>query len=264
MSRWGQVEQFGMSDRPPVLLLHSLATHGAMWSAQIPFWARSFRVIVPDLPGHGSTPADPGLHRFEDYASSVLRLLDSIRVERTALVGVSLGGMISMALALRYPDRISSIVLAHTFARVSEASIPVWQERRAAVESQGMESQVVPTLGRWFSDEFRASSPLTVEWIADMIRSTQPAGYAAVAESIQHLDYLDQLSDIRHPTLVAAGSQDKGATPEIAKEMCSRLPNGRLLILQNAGHLGCVDQPVAFTERIGAFLLETNRGLLGS
>ena len=85
-----------MSDRPPVLLLHSLATHGAMWSAQIPFWARSFRVIVPDLPGHGSTPADPGLHRFEDYASSVLRLLDSIRVERTALVGVSLGGMIRL------------------------------------------------------------------------------------------------------------------------------------------------------------------------
>ncbi len=123
-----------------------------------------------------------------------------------------------------------------------------------------MESQVVPTLGRWFPDEFRACAPLTVEWIADMIRATQPAGYAAVAESIQHLDYLDQLADIRHPTLVVAGSQDKGATPEIAGDMCSRLRNGRLLILPNAGHLGCVDQPVAFTERVGEFLLETSRG----
>jgi 3-oxoadipate enol-lactonase len=259
LSGWGQVEQFGASDRPPVLLLHSLATHGAMWSAQIPFWARSFRLIVPDLPGHGSTPPDPGLHRFDDYASSVLRLLDLLGVQRTALVGVSLGGMISMALALRYPDRISSIVLAHTFARVAEATIPVWQQRRADVESQGMESQVVSTLGRWFPDEFRASSPLTVAWVADMIRSTHPAGYDAVAESIQHLDYLDQLADIRHPTLVVAGSQDKGATPQIAIEMCSRLANGRLLILQNAGHLGCVDQPVAFTERVGEFLLETSR-----
>ncbi len=258
MSRWGQVEQFGRSDQPPVLLMHSLATHGAMWSAQIPFWARSFRLLVPDLPGHGSTPADRSLHRFDDYATSMLRLLDSLGVERTTLVGLSLGGMIAMALALRRPDRVSSIVLAHTFARVAAPTIPVWQERRQAVESQGMESQVTPTLERWFTPEFRASAPLTVEWIAAMIRATQPAGYDAVAESIQHLDYLDQLAAIQHPTLVVAGSEDKGATPQIAEEMCSRLPKGRLLILPNAGHLGCVDQPVAFTERVGEFLKETS------
>ena len=258
MSRWGQVEQFGAGHQPPVLLLHSLATHGAMWSAQIPFWARSLRLIVPDLPGHGATPADRDLHRFDDFATSLLKLLDSLRIERTSLVGLSLGGMIAMALALRRPDRVSSIVLAHTFARVSAPTIPVWQERREAVESQGMESQVEPTLARWFTPEFRASAPLTVDWIADMIRATQPAGYAAVAESIQHLDYLEQLGAIQHPTLVVAGSEDKGATPEIAQEMCSRLPNGRLLILPNAGHLGCVDQPVAFTERVGAFLRETS------
>jgi 3-oxoadipate enol-lactonase len=91
-----------------------------------------------------------------------------------------------------------------------------------------------------------------------MIRATQPAGYDAVAESIQHLDYLDQLAAVQHPTLVVAGAEDKGATPQIAEEMCSRLPKGRLLILPNAGHLGCVDQPVAFTERVGAFLGETS------
>src|ERR1700759_3707841 len=127
-------------EHPPVLLLHSLATHGALWSAQIPFWARSFRLIVPDLPGHGSTPADRSLHRFDDFATSLLRLLDSLRIERTALVGLSLGGMISMALALRRPDRISSVVLAHTFARLAPATIPVWQQRREHVEPQGMES----------------------------------------------------------------------------------------------------------------------------
>jgi 3-oxoadipate enol-lactonase len=259
LSSWGHVEQFGSSSDPPVMLLHSLATHGALWSAQIPTWGRSFRVIVPDIPGHGSTPADTSLHRFEDYAASVLRLLDSLRIERIALVGLSLGGMIAQALALRYPDRVGGLVLAHTFARVTEPMIPVWQERRAAVDSQGMASQVEPTLERWFAPQFRAASPLTIEWIADMIRSTQPAGFTAVAESIQHLDYLDRLADIRHPTLVVAGSEDKGASPEVAAQMCARLPHARLLILRNAGHLGCVDQPVEFTERVGEFLLETTR-----
>jgi 3-oxoadipate enol-lactonase len=169
-----------------------------------------------------------------------------------------LGGMIAMTLALRRPDRVSSIVLAHTFARAAAPSIPVWQERRQAVESQGMECQVSSTLERWFTPEFRAAAPLTVEWIADMIRATQPAGYDAAAESIQHLDYLEQLAAIPHPTLVVAGAEDKGATPEIAQEMCSKLPKGRLLVLPNAGHLGCVDQPVAFTERVGEFLKETS------
>jgi 3-oxoadipate enol-lactonase len=238
--------------------MHSLATHGAMWSAQIPFWARFCRLIVPDLPGHGGTPADHSLHRFDDYATSMLRLLDSLRIERTALVGLSLGGMIAMAMALRRPDRVSSIVLAHTFARVAAPTLPVWQQRREIVESQGMETQVAPTLERWFTPEFRASAPLTLEWIAAMIRATQPAGYDAAAQSIQHLDYLDQLAAIQHPTLVVAGAEDKGATPQIAAQMCSRLPKGRLLILPNAGHLGCVDQPVAFTERVGEFLKETS------
>ena len=259
MSSWGHVEQFGRAADPPVLLLHSLATHGAMWSAQIPTWGRSFRLIVPDLPGHGATPADPGLHRFEDYAASVLRLLDSLAVERIAVVGLSLGGMIAQALALRYPDRLGALVLAHTFARVSGSMLPVWKERQATVESQGMEGQVVPTLERWFAPSFRAASPLTLGWIADMIRSTHPAGFTAVAECIQHLDYLDRLTGIRQPTLVVAGSEDKGASPEVATQMHARLPNARLLILPNAGHLGCVDQPVEFTERVGEFLLETHR-----
>lgn len=259
MISWGHVEHFGRAGQPPVLLLHSLATHGAMWSAQIPAWGRSFRLIVPDLPGHGSTPADPTLHRFEDYAASVLRLLDSMAVERTAVVGLSLGGMIAQALALRYPDRISALVLAHTFAQVSGAMLPIWKERQATVESQGMEGQVLPTLQRWFTPAFRAASPLTLEWIADMIRSTQPAGYCAVAECIQHLDYLDRLGAIQQPTLVVAGSQDKGASPEVASQMHARLAKARLLILPNAGHLGCVDQPVEFTERIGEFLLATSR-----
>jgi len=254
LSSWGHVQQFGQSNHPPVLLLHSLATHGAMWSAQIPFWARHFHVIVPDLPGHGATPADPALHRFEDYAVSIVRLLDQLRIERAALVGLSLGGMIAQALALRHPQRVGPIVLAHTFARVTAPMVPVWQERRAAVESQGMEGQVVPTLERWFAPQFRASSPLTLEWIADMIRATQPAGYSAVAESILHLGYLDQLCDISQPTLVVAGSEDKGASPAVASEMCAKLPQAQLLILQNAGHLGCVDQPVEFTERVGEFL----------
>ncbi|MBS0421177.1 MAG: alpha/beta fold hydrolase [Proteobacteria bacterium] len=259
MSSWGHVEQFGRADDPPVLLLHSLATHGAMWSAQIPTWGRSFRVIVPDLPGHGSTPADPTLHRFEDFAASVLRLLDSLRIERIALVGLSLGGMIGQALALRYPDRVGALVLAHTFARVSGPMLPIWKQRQATVESQGMEGQVAPTLERWFTPAFRAASPLTLGWIADMIRATQPAGYCAVAECIQHLDYLNRLSEIEQPTLVVAGSEDKGASPEVATEMHARLPQARLLILPDAGHLGCVDRPVEFTERVGEFLLETNR-----
>jgi 3-oxoadipate enol-lactonase len=188
----------------------------------------------------------------------VHRLLDSVALERIALVGLSLGGMIAQSFALLYPDRVSSVVLAHTFSRVGEPMIAAWNERRSAVASQGMTSQVASTLERWFAPQFRQSAPLTVEWIAGMIRATQPAGYIGAAEAIQHLDYLDRLRELRQPTLVVAGSEDKGTSPAVA-EMCAQLPNASLLVLENAGHLGCVDQPVPFTERVGEFLCKTLR-----
>ncbi len=136
----------GRADGPPVVLLHAIATDSSMWLAQIPVWAGMFRLICMDLPGHGNSPeADEELD-LAGYADCVREVLDAERIGSASLVGLSFGGMVAQAFALSYPERVRSLVLAHTSARTVEAVRGIWDGRIAQLEKEGMAAQVTPTL----------------------------------------------------------------------------------------------------------------------
>lgn len=246
----------GDAARPAVVLLHSIATSGAMWTPQLAVWATQFHLIVPDLPGHGATPAQPGPHSMEGYADGVANLLDELGIERAAVVGVSLGGMIAQAFALRHPQRLTALVLAQTSARSSPQVIELWEQRKRAVREQGMRAQVPGTLQRWFTAGFLHTAPLTAQWVAEMIAATSVAGFAAAGEAIQSLDFLERLSVVTTPTLVVAGVEDTAVPPALAQLICAKLPNARLVQLAGAAHLANIEKPIEFTETIGGFLGE--------
>lgn len=238
---------------PPVVLMHSLAATSRMWAPQLPIWSEHFRVINVDLPGHGASPVPGSPIELDAVADAVCGVLDAQSVDAAAIVGLSLGGMIAQALAIRHPRRVSALVLAHTIAETTDAARRTWDERIAGVEADGMDSQVESTLQRWFTPQFAADSPLTVAWIAHMIRSTDPRGFVAAAHAIRSLDNLAALASIEAPALVVAGRHDPGAPVPAAEAMVSALPDAGLQVIDSA-HLGNVEQPVAFTETVGAFL----------
>ncbi|MEP7311249.1 MAG: alpha/beta fold hydrolase [Pseudomonadota bacterium] len=238
---------------PPVLLLHSIATRGDMWAPQIGVWSSRFRLIVPDLPGHGQT-LHPPIQRMEDYADALAELLDDLALPSVAIVGLSLGGMIGQAFALRHPQRLSALVLAQTSAHSNKQTVALWEQRMQAATEQGMRAQVPAFLQRWFTAEFLQSAPLTTRWIADMIAATPLAGYLSAAAAIQRLDHLALLGTIATPTLVVAGAEDKAIPPDAARAMCSHLPHARMSVIERAAHLANVEQPVAFSETVGQFL----------
>lgn len=247
----------GLQTAPAVVLLHSLATDATSWRLQMPVWSQHLRIISVDLPGHGASTeagADPEL---EDYAAALATTLDALEVGRVTLVGLSLGGMVAQAFALHRPDRVRSLVLAHTSAQTSPTVREIWAARLAGLTEQGMEGQVHGTLARWFTREFAATAPMTVDWIAGLIRRTSPEGYVAAIHAIQGLDYLDRLAQITMPVLVVAGAQDTAVPPTLASEMAERLPKGELHIIDRCAHLGNIEQAVLFTERVGLFLRAT-------
>src|SRR5690606_2967962 len=98
----------GPNDGPPVVLLHAIATTSSLWAAQLPVWAAAFRLISIDLPGHGNSPDQQGDLDLADYADCVCEVLDELRIGRASVVGLSLGGMIAQAFALKYPHRLRS------------------------------------------------------------------------------------------------------------------------------------------------------------
>ncbi|HSV84473.1 MAG TPA: alpha/beta fold hydrolase [Ramlibacter sp.] len=247
-----QVE--GPVGAPVVVLLHPIATHGAIWAAQGPVWAAAFRVVTIDLPGHGgSAPLEQAAPTLHDYAEAVRAVLDALEIELAAIVGLSLGGMVAQAFALAWPQCTRALVLAHTSAQTAPAVRDVWSGRLASFQEQGLEAQVAPTLERWFTRSFRAEAPSTVAWVAAQIRSTSDAGYAAAIRAIQQLDHLGRLGEISAPTLVVAGADDTAVPPAAARAMADAIPGARLFVLPQAAHLGNVEQPVAFTEAVGRF-----------
>lgn len=246
----------GNAQAPTVVLLHSLATHSEIWRPQLAVWSGVFRVICIDLAGHGASPAVDELFSLADHAALVEQVLDTLAVQRAAIVGLSLGGMVAQALALRSPARVRALVLAHTSAQTTPAVHEIWQQRLAQFEQHGLESQIQATLARWFTPGFVDASPMTMDWVAQQIRSTTAAGYSAAIRAIQGLNHLDRLANIKAPTIIVAGDSDAAVPPQLASAMAARLPHAGLLVLKDAGHIGNVQQAHAFTESVGRFLRE--------
>lgn len=244
----------GPRDAPAVVLLHSLATHGELWALQQSVWSASFRVLCIDFPGHGRSGFAKGEDSLEDIAAQVLTTLDFLGVVRASFVGVSLGGMVAQAIALNWPDRVESLVLAHCGARTDEAVKKIWDHRIKQVEYEGVSAQVHPTLERWFPREFASASPIVLQWVAEMIRRTSKEGYVSAIRAIQGLNHFDRIHHVKAPTLVVAGDEDIAVSPAMASALAHGIPGAELLILEGIGHLGNIQSPHLFSESVGNFI----------
>ena len=161
-----------------VTFSHALATHLGMWEPQAAATAARYRVLRYDTRGHGGSDAPAGPYTLAQLAEDARALLDGVGVKRTHFVGISMGGMIGQWLALTYPERLQSLVLCDTSARMAPEAGEIWDERTAAAARDGMAPHVEPTIGRWFTPAFVKEHPEVVDPLRAMIRSTDPRGFA--------------------------------------------------------------------------------------
>jgi 3-oxoadipate enol-lactonase len=241
----------GPDDAPALLLSHSLAAHSAMWDAQAPVWARRFRVVRYDLPGHGGSAPPLGPLSVADLGRQALALMDALSIARADWCGLSLGGMIGLWLMANAPERIGRAVLAHTAAHLGPRAI--WEGRIVSAARGGLEPLVEPTLALWFSEPFRHRAPNAVERARAMIRATSPAGFQGACAAIRDMDLRDSLGAIPHPALVIVGRHDRGTPPEHGLAITRSLRTAETLTL-DTGHFGNIEDPAGFTEAVERFL----------
>lgn len=241
----------GPQAAPVVMLSHSHFSDHRMWRPQIDALAERYRVVAYDTRGHGTSDAPEGPYSLDDLAGDALGLIDALGLEQVNFVGLSLGGMIGMTLALRAPERLRSLLLCDTAA---EMPAGVWDERIATARAHGLEPLLEPTMTRWFTPEFRASSPETVAWMRGIAAATAPAGYLGCAEAIRAMRLVPQLGDIRLPTRVIVGAQDPATPLSAAEVLVQGIPGADLAVIDGAAHLANLERPTSFTEALLAFL----------
>jgi len=238
----------GASDGPPVVLSSSLGTTRAMWEPQIEALGGQFRIIRFDHLGHGQSDVPEGPYTLDQLGHNVLRLMDTLSIDTTSFVGLSMGGIIGMWLGVHAPDRINRLVLMCTAAHFpTEQS---WRERAATVRTHGVAAVSEGVLDRWFTDEFRATDPDLVAPYLDMVRATPAEGYAGSCEALATADVRDQIAAITAPTLAIAGEDDPSTTPDALRFIAERIPGAQLEIVPHAAHLASVEQAQTVNELI--------------
>lgn len=247
-------ELTGKDDGQVVALSHSLGSSLAMWEPQLDALEPHFRVLRYDTRGHGGSEAPEGAYTFDLLGEDVIALLEALGIGTVHWVGLSMGGMIGQHLALQYPDRLESLVLCDTAAALGEDAQSIWQERIDTAWGKGMEALVEPVLERWFSPSFSARNPHMVARIRKQFLDTPVEGYVGCGEAIRGLNFLDQLTAIKIPTLIMVGEDDPGTPVLVSEAMHERIPNSKLVVVPSARHLSNVEQPGFFTASLLEFL----------
>ena len=247
-------ELSGKKGAPIVILSHSLASSLLMWNPQMEALNTHFQVLRYDIRGHGGSDAPSGAYTLELLENDAIKLLDALGIDQVHFVGLSMGGMIGQGLALNYSHRLKSLALCDTASIVPVEAQPIWQERTDKAREKGMAALLDETMERWFTPAFlRKGSPM-LDIIRKQILATPVKGYIGCAEAIRKLNYLDQLSRIKIPTLITVGEDDPGTPVSASEAMHKRISNSKLVILPSSRHLSNVEQTEAFNEALLLFL----------
>ena len=244
----------GPATAPVLTLSHSLAADLSMWDPQMPALTARYRVLRYDTRGHGGTDAPATAYSLGQLAEDARALLAALGITRTHWIGLSMGGMIGQTLALSTPGLFASLTLCDTSSRIPAEAKPLWAERIKTAETQGLESIVEPTIGRWFTAPFVIGRKDVVDRVRAMIRATKPAGYAGCCHAISALDLTDKIAAIKLPTLIVVGEEDQGTPVAASRVMNEKIARSELVILKSASHLSNMEQPEEFTRALTTFL----------
>jgi 3-oxoadipate enol-lactonase len=241
---------------PAVLLIHGHPFNQRIWAPQLePLATAGFRVVAPDLRGYGSSAATAGTVTMSELAADVAALLDRLGIDTTAVVGLSMGGLVAMELVLHDPKRFWAMGLVATTAEpVNDEEASDRRVMAAAVEEEG----IAPLVARMTPLLFGHSCPPNVvRDVVEMMRDSNPTGAAAALRGrAERPDYRDRLTELRIPAFVCVGSADPWSTSAVTAELVSCLADPRVLVLEEVGHLPNLEEPTAFNDALLDFLTQ--------
>lgn len=231
-------EEFG--EGKPIICLHGYPLDYSIWLPLVEGLQSRARVILPDLRGHGRSPAPSGVYSMEGMAGDVLGLMDDLKIEKAVLAGHSMGGYVALAFAREHAERLAGLALvsSHCFADVPE-KVQARLETAAKVEKEGnatfLADSMLPNL--------TAENSLQ-EKIKELIVHANPVGVAGVLRGMaQRVETCGVLTGLRVPAVIMAGEVDALISLETARDMAARMRTSWLEVLAGAGHLPMLEKP---------------------
>lgn len=241
----------------PVVFVHGFPHHRGLWSPQVNALVDRARCIAPDLRGFGdSTAAQP--YSMERYADDLAGLLNTARIERAVIVGLSMGGYIAFAFWRLHRERVRALVLADTRAGAdAEAGRHKRQELIAMARERGAGAVADAMLPGMIGKSTRAKNPDVVESVHRMLAAAPVDGMVGALEAMMaRPDSTALLATIDVPTVIIVGDEDVLTPVEESRAMADGIGGSRLEIIAGAGHVSNVERPAAFNHILTEFLAQ--------
>lgn len=239
----------------PVLFVHGFPHDRTLWSPQLQGMTAQARVLAVDLRGFGETTVAPP-YSMEQYADDLVGFMNTLRLERAVIAGLSMGGYVAFAMWRRHPSRIRGLVLANT--RAGADSDEAREKRRsqmAIARDQGSAVIADAVLTGMLGKTTRAGRPEIVNAVHRMISAAPVEGViGALQAMIDRPDSTSTLPTIDVPVLVVTGDEDAIIPIEEARSMQAAIRGSSLEIIAGAGHLSNLERPAAFNHVVSEFL----------
>ena len=232
-------------NRWPVVLIHGAGGDHLSWPSQLRR-LHGYRVYTPDLPGHGKSQGH-GRQVIASYGEAAAAWIQGLELPKVFLAGHSMGGGIALWLALHYPELVRGLILVSTGAR-----LPVNLSLIEELATQVGFPTAVDKIANWsFSSRVE---PAVVENVKKHMLRTRPSVMVGDFRACDRFDLSDQLNEVRVPTLVLVGNEDKMTPERFAEGLAEGIPNAELVVIQGAGHMLPLELPDEVAEVMRSFL----------
>ena len=241
-------DEVGKGGHTPIVFLHGVGSDKSVWRPQLDYFCDERRAVAFDYPGYGdSDPAFEGMTR-DDYAASVLAAMTELGIERAHVCGLSLGGVVAIAMYAAWPKRILSLILADTFAEHPDGPAILERGIAGSTNLRAMaESRVDVLLAQPADPNVRSE-------VVETMARIEPAAYRVGARAVWLAQQQHRASAIRIPTLVLCGAEDRVTPPPLSLALTRLIPGAQYEQIDGAGHISNLEKPDTFNTLVGAFI----------
>jgi len=241
----------GGGAQAPIVFLHGVGSDKSVWAPQLTHFGETRRAVAFDYPGYGESEFVGSATR-DDFAAAILAAMDALGIDRAHICGLSLGGVVAIAIHAAAPERCASLMIADSFA-VHPGGQDIHDRSVAASQSMTMrelaDARSGVLLGSAATDVLRAE-------VIETMAAIDPAAYRLGATAVWLADQRYRAAAIDVPTLILVGDEDRITPPALSEDLHRLIPGSRLNHIPRAGHLANAEQPEAFNSAIESFLAE--------
>ena len=223
----------------PLIFIHGVGMRGDVWSPQVEYFCSDYQVITYDFLGHGESSLPPEEPVLDDYVEQLNNLLKYLNLSLISLVGHSMGALISVAFALKYPDKVKALVPINiAFNRSEEAQKRVLYRANQILQTNKI-LNIEQTLERWFKNKTSEDDLTKIDNVRNWLANTSPQGYGRAYRLFALSDkvFLNKLSRLRPPVLYLTGEEDPNSTPAMSQQMAGETPNGSSKSIAGEAHM---------------------------